>query len=57
VTVDDPGAVKVVASHADVKVGPGPVNFRPSGEGVVVTGTAGVGSRNACVDKFVEFPK
>jgi len=49
--------VKMVASHADVKVGPGPVNFRPSGSGVSVTGTPGKGRPNACAGKFVEFPK
>lgn len=57
VALDDPGAVKVAASHADVKLGPGPVNFRPSGEGVTVTGTPGKGTKNACTDKFVEFPR
>ena len=54
--LDDPAAVKVVAHHADVKLGPGPVNFRPSGEGVVVSGAPGKGSKNACSDKFVDFP-
>jgi polygalacturonase len=56
VMLDDPSAVKIVAHHADVKLGPGPVNFRPAGEGVVVTGTPGKGTKNACTDKFVEFP-
>jgi polygalacturonase len=56
VTLADPAAVKMVAHHADVKLGPGPVNFRPSGEGVAVTGTPGKGSTNACSEKFVDFP-
>ena len=56
VMLDDPSAVKIVAHHADVKLGPGPANFRPAGEDVVVTGTPAKGTKKACSDKFVEFP-
>jgi polygalacturonase len=56
VTLDDPGAVKMVAHHAELKIGPGPVNFRPSGEDVAITGVAGEGPGNSCTGKFVDFP-
>ena len=57
VTLDPPDAVKFDFSHAAVLLGPGPVNFRPSGEDVTVTGTPGPGAAEAiCADKFVPFP-
>jgi hypothetical protein len=50
-------AIRIVAGHADLKLGPGPVNFRPSGEDVTVTLEAGKGTSNACKGKFVPFPE
>jgi polygalacturonase len=54
VSLDKTGTVKAI--HADITEGPGPVNFRPSGEDVNVSGTPGKGTPNACVDKFIPFP-
>jgi polygalacturonase len=48
---------KIVATHADLSLGPGPVNFRPSGDDVTIAGTPGQGNPNACKDKFVPMPK
>jgi len=56
VTIDNPAKVKMMSRYANVVLGPGPVNFRPSGEGVVVQGNAGQGSLAACTDKFVPLP-
>jgi polygalacturonase len=53
---DDPDRIKISATHADVKIGPGPFNLKISGPEVTVTGAAGLGSKNACTGKFVEFP-
>jgi polygalacturonase len=57
VYIDSPAATKIVAEHADLKFGPGAVNFRPTGEDVTIAGAAGRGSPNACKDKFVPMPK
>jgi polygalacturonase len=57
VTLSDPGAVKITADHADVSIGPGPVNFRPAGADVKVTGEAGREKPNACAGKFVAMPE
>ncbi len=59
VTLDDPSQVQVKADHADVTLGPGPVNFAPTGEDVHVTGAPAAGAippANACQGKFVPFP-
>ncbi len=59
VTLDDPAAIRITASHADVTLGPGPVNFLPAGDDVHVTGTPAAASAapaNACQGKFVPFP-
>jgi polygalacturonase len=56
VYLDPPLAPKVSASYADFTLGPGPVNFKPSGNDVSVTGTPGKGAPNACRDKFVPMP-
>jgi polygalacturonase len=57
VVIDDLKGTKWSASHADVKVGPGPVNFKPAGEGVVIEGTSGEGKPNSCEGKFVPMVK
>jgi polygalacturonase len=56
VLTDGPAKYKIVAQHADVVLGPGPVNFSVSGEDVKVTGRAGSGSLDSCAAKFVPFP-
>jgi len=58
VTLDAPTAIKNTASHAKLNLGPGPVNFRPEGEDVSISGKpAAAGSPNACSGKFVPFPR
>jgi polygalacturonase len=53
----DPSAgIKVVAHHADIKVGPAGSDLRPSGTGVSVTSKAADTTRNTCEGKFVPFP-
>jgi polygalacturonase len=56
VTLADPSKMKIVSQYSAVTLGPGPVNFRPSGEGVVITGNAGKGILGACKEKFVPLP-
>jgi polygalacturonase len=56
VVFDDPGAIVVSATEADVKVGPGPFNLKVTGEDVKVTGSPGKGAPNSCTGKFVDFP-
>ncbi len=59
VTLDDPAAIRITASHADVTLGPAPVNFLPAGDDVHVTGTAATPAAppaNGCEGKFVPFP-
>jgi polygalacturonase len=59
VTLDDPSRIQITASHADVTLGPGPVNFTPAGDDVHVTGPAASGTvapANDCAGKFVPFP-
>jgi len=56
VTLSDPAAVKMSAGHADVKIGPGAVNFHPAGADVQVAGQAGRSAPNACEAKFVPMP-
>jgi len=57
VFVDPVRSVQIAADHADVKVGPGLVNFLLSGEDVhtMISGK-GLGSANSCEGKFVPFP-
>jgi hypothetical protein len=47
---------KISAAHADILLGPGAANFRPSGQDVKVAGAPGKGTANTCADKFVPFP-
>lgn len=44
-------------SDAKIQLGPGPANFRPSGENVKVTGEAGKGKLASCEGKFVRLPR
>ncbi len=58
VTLADPARVKVAAQHADVRLGPGPVNFLPAGEDVRVSGAPAAGTpADRCAGKFVPFPR
>jgi polygalacturonase len=56
VTLDVP-ATKLEAHHADIRLGPGPVNWDPSGDDVAIAKTAGSGERNACQNKFLPLPE
>lgn len=56
VTLSEPAGVKISGKYADLSFGPGPVNFRLSGDDVKISGDSGKGVPNACVDKFVPFP-
>jgi polygalacturonase len=56
VVFDAPSQIKVSATHADVKTGPGPFNLKVAGSDVNVLETAGQGTKNACAGKFVDFP-
>ena len=56
VVVDGITAPNVTAEYATMKVGPGNVNFMPSGTGVTVTnGVTGSSMPNPCTDKWVSF--
>jgi polygalacturonase len=52
--MDSPALYKFSANHADVVVGPGPVNFRMAGEDSTQAGTAEKGALAGC--EFVPFP-
>jgi len=53
VVVDDMGPADVAAEFADIRLGPGAVNFMPGGMGVTVTDNrSGSSSPRACT-----FPK
>jgi polygalacturonase len=56
VVVDGIVASDVTAAYASVTLGPGAVNFTPSGTGVTVTGSgSGTSTPNACAGKWVSF--
>src|SRR5579863_2485929 len=46
----------ITAQHVDLKLGPGPVNFVPSGTDVNIVGESGKGPVGACEEKFVPYP-
>jgi hypothetical protein len=54
---DGAARYRVVAAHADVVMGPGPVNFSVGGEDVKVSGKAGAGPLAGCAAKLVAFPE
>ena len=54
---DNVSNYKITAAHADVVMGPGPVNFGVSGDDVKVTGKPGEGTLPSCATKFVPFPE
>jgi polygalacturonase len=56
VVIDDIASGSVTASYSDVTLGPGAVNFTPSGTSVKVTNSiAGASTPNPCTDKWVTF--
>ena len=56
VVVDDITAGNISASYASITLGPGSVNFTPSGTSVTVTNkVAGASTANACTGKWVTF--
>jgi polygalacturonase len=56
VVVEGITPARVVASNANVTLGPGSVNFTPGGTGVVVNDmTSGASTANACAGKWVTF--
>ena len=57
VTLDSPSSYKFVVDHADVVLGPGPVNFQLTGTDSTWSGKPGPGSLPSCADKFVPFPE
>jgi polygalacturonase len=56
VAFDDPEAIKISAIHAGVTVGPGPFTLTVTGDDVQASGTPGPAMKNACTNKFVNFP-
>ena len=56
VVVDDIAAANVSASYADITLGPGSVNFTPSGTSVTVSNeVTGSSTPNPCTNKWVTF--
>jgi len=56
VVVDDIASANISASFADLTLGPGSVNFTPSGSNVTVSNqVSGSSTPNACTDKWVTF--
>jgi hypothetical protein len=56
VVVDDIASGNVSSSYADITLGPGRVNFAPSGSNVDVSNKfAGSSTPNPCTNKWVTF--
>jgi polygalacturonase len=53
---DNPGSYKFLANHADIKLGPGPVNFQMRGNDSTASGTPDKGTLDSCSAMFVPFP-
>jgi polygalacturonase len=57
VLITDGAPYKYEIHHADIKLGPGPVNLQISGgEDSTLTGKPSNGTAASCADKFVPFP-
>ena len=54
---DSPALYKFAIDHADITLGPGPVNFQMTGTDSTVRGAAGKGGLDSCAAKFVPFPE
>ena len=48
---------RIRAAHARITLGPGPVNFIPTGEDVRVRRVRGEGKPFSCAGRFIAFPK
>ena len=58
VLITDKAEYKYSLRHADIKLGPGPVNLNfPAGVDSTLSGKAGQGSPASCAEKFVPFPR
>ncbi|MGO9641776.1 MAG: glycoside hydrolase family 28 protein [Candidatus Acidiferrales bacterium] len=58
VTLDPAMNFPIEASHADITLGPGAVNFMPGGDDVHISGRAqDASSGSACKDRFIPMPK
>lgn len=57
VQFDSPAKLQVLAEHATLHYGPGPMNLRVEGEDVTIEGASGEGAPNACANKFVPLPE
>ena len=56
VVIDDIASANISASYADITLGPGSVNFTPSGTSVTVSNkVTGSSTPNACTNKWVTF--
>ena len=55
--MDPPALYKFAIDHADITLGPGPVNFQMTGTDSTVRGAAGKGALDSCAAKFVPFPE
>lgn len=56
VIIDGITASHITASYTDITLGPGDVNFTPSGTNVTVTNkVTGASSPNPCTDKWTTF--
>jgi len=56
VVVDDLASGNISSSYADITLGPGSVNFTPSGSNVTVSNkVSGASTPNACTNKWVTF--
>jgi polygalacturonase len=58
VLISDAVEYKYAVHHADIRLGPGPVNLQiPEGEDSTLTGKPSNGTPASCADKFVPFPE
>ena len=59
VLLTDAGTAKYTYSinHADIHLGPGPVNLETAGADSTLSGKAGIESLDSCAEKFAPFPQ
>jgi polygalacturonase len=57
VTLSAPAQVRIHGDHARIRLGPGPVNFRPSGNDVRLIGRPMKGQPFSCREKFPPPPR
>lgn len=57
VVLANPSEIRITASDARIKLGPGPVNFRPSGEDVTLIRHPGKATGQPCKNSFPPLPK